>query len=113
MNFKILKEVILSLKNKIKCPSCNKRFTDKEMVITNLSKDKLVSECSCSNCELQSIIEISLSPAKDVKKNVEGRQQQGLKVNAVTINNISQDDVLDFKNFIKDFSGDFKSLFKK
>jgi hypothetical protein len=109
MNFRVLKEIIVTLKEKIKCEACGKRFSNKEINIVDTEEQKATLKCNCSKCNMQTIIDISLVNQEEL---ADMRDHQGLQVRAETMNTISDDDILDVKNFLKNFKGDFKTLFK-
>jgi transcription elongation factor Elf1 len=114
MNFKILKEVIMTLKKKVKCPGCDKHIANREIFIEAVQDKSAVIRCECSRCESKTIIELSLVNSNEVAEQFnEVRQHQGLQVKAHAIKTISNNDVLDIKNFLKDFTGDFKNMFKE
>lgn len=109
MNFRVLKEIIVTLKERIKCEACGKRFSNKEINIIDTEDQKATLKCTCNKCSMQTIIDISLVNQDDM---ADLREHQGLQVRAETLNKISDDDILDVKNFLKNFKGDFKTLFK-
>lgn len=113
MNYKILKEIIVTLKEKITCPGCNKHISNRETSIEDISDNQLIVKFSCTRCKCESLIEVNLIKTSDIAKaQNEARKHQGLQVTARTIKTISHDDILDAKNFLKNFTGDFKEIFK-
>lgn len=113
MNFKILKEVIVMLKKKLRCPGCGKQISNREISIEGIKAEGALIKCDCKRCEAKTIVEISLVESKELGKAYnEAREPQGLQVRAKTIPTVSQNDVLDIKNFLKSFQGDFKEIFK-
>jgi len=112
MNYKLIKEVIINLKNKIKCDKCHKSFINSELNIYKLEEDAVYVSCHCQRCHTDTMVDISITQYQKDGQG-EDRTHQNLQATVNKHSNISQDDVLDFKNFIKDFSGDFKNLFKK
>lgn len=114
MDFKLMKEIISVLKQQVKCLKCNKRFVYREMEILHVEESNMTIKCHCYKCDHSSQLEIDLHNAKEMYQiNKKNRQTQNLKVTAKKINKITTNDVLDMRNFLKDFTGDFKAIFKK
>lgn len=109
MNFLLLKEVIMQLKRKFRCPKCRKSYSNRDIMITNVNEGLCDVVLGCRKCEVQVFANISLLPSDDEHKL---RKHLGIKVSANSYSYVSENDVLDVKNFLRDFSGNFKSLFK-
>ncbi len=113
MDFKLMKEIITVLKQQVKCTKCNKKFVLREIEVMDVEETGMTIACNCSRCEHQSQLEVDLKPMQDFyEKNKSNRKPQNLKVTAKKIHKITTDDILDMRNFLKDFSGDFKEIFK-
>ncbi len=113
MNYKVLKEIIVLLKQKMKCPGCSKNLSNKEIDIIGIQPEKLLIKFGCKKCHAQTLVEVLVVEAEEVDElHNETRIHQGLQVRAHTLPGISQDEVLDIHNFLKSFSGDFKTIFK-
>jgi len=112
MNYKIIKEVMINLKNKIKCDGCQKSFINSDLSITKLEENAIFVSCHCKRCNKDTMVDVNVSIQSNSKEEKGSRDHQGIKAKVNKHSKISQDDVLDFKNFIKDFTGDFKSIFK-
>jgi len=109
MNYKVLKEIIVTLKEKFKCPNCMKRYSNKEIGVEGVREANLLLSCHCRKCSTQTIVDVVLVTDEEINSK---RKHQGLKVQAKPLQRITQNDVLDIKNFLKEFHGDFKTLFK-
>ena len=94
MNYENLKILINYLKDMVKCQSCNKVFKDNEILLLATLPQDAVFELVCSKCKTSFLVNLSMQP---VGKNTPI---------------VTQNDVLDMKNFLKSFNGDFKKLFK-
>lgn len=96
-------------KKKLKCNQCNKSISNREINIDAINNNKVLFRCECSNCQNQFFAEVSILN-EPIKKH---RQHQGLKLKAKKQPTITSNDILDVKNFLKSFKGDFKEIFKK
>ncbi len=114
MDFKLLRSIIATLKQRVKCTKCNRNFTYREINIHEIHESQLTVSCDCHECKNKTMLEIDLSPTSEFIQNAnKSRKAQGIKMTAKRLEQITSDDVLDVKNFLRDFTGDFKSIFKK
>jgi len=97
MNIKLLKALIVNIKNNFKCPKCNKKISDSELSLLKFGSKTAHFKNSCKKCKKKVKFEIQILERK--------AQSLGPKVTA--------DDVLDVKNFLDNFEGDLRDLFKK
>ena len=111
MNFKELKIIIKQIQTSIPCPECNKCYTDEDIeIIGHLGMDQTFFHAFCEECELESIVNVTLQHENCDHDHLsmlpelfDGRLHNFTKVD--------MNSALDMKNFLKDFKGDFKSLF--
>lgn len=114
MDFKLLNSIIKTLKQRIKCEKCNRKFTYREINILDIHETQITVSCDCHKCKNKTMLEIDLTPTKEfIEKAKASRKPQGIKMTAKQLRQITSDDILDVKNFLRDFTGDFKTLFKK
>ncbi len=101
MNLKQLQNAINHLAKTCKCLNCNKKHkTDDIHVLATTNMEGLL-EMKCQNCNSSSLVTILLTPEIEIKEQSNSRTHKG----------ISKNDILDFKNFLNDFDGNFKKLF--
>lgn len=114
MDFKLLKSIIATLKQRVRCTKCNRKFTYREINLHEIQETQLIVSCDCHKCKNRTMLEIDLAPTKEfIEQASNSRKPQGIKMTAKRLEQITSDDVLDVKNFLRDFTGDFKSIFKK
>jgi len=94
MDYNDLKDLIRHLKGNVTCPVCGKHFMDKDVAIIATMETEAVFQLTCSKCDQLMVVNVSMA------NNLDG-------VNAITVN-----DVIDMHNFLEQFNGDFKNLFK-
>ena len=114
MNFEILKKILISMKEKLRCPHCGKSISNRELFIEGITFDSALIRTSCRRCMHQIIAEIVLVPDHEpqITNYSTERVHHTLKVKAKAYTHISNDYILDMKNFLKKWSGNFKDLFK-
>lgn len=108
-----MKEIITVLKQQVRCMKCSKKFSHREIEVEDVEDSNMTLSFNCSRCKHCTQLEVDLKPMKDMyEQNKNNRKPQNLKVTAKKIQQITSDDVLDMRNFLKDFTGDFKRIFK-
>ena len=100
MNFEDLEHIVEHLLDNCKCVNCKKSFEDFEISVTACTRDEALLTLFCEKCQIETIVTTSLTPTIEVRH--QGRPHQG----------ISKNDILDIKNFLSAFDGDFKKIFK-
>lgn len=106
MNFLLLKEIVLQLKHKFRCPKCRKNYSNRDIYLLNTMHSVFDVVLSCRSCGTQVYANVALS-----EEGNPGRKHRGIKVKANSYSIVSENDVLDMKNFLKDFKGSFKTIF--
>lgn len=112
MNYRALKELIAVFKKKLRCNLCNKSISNKGINIQSISEDRVQFKCTCTSCKNQIFAEVSIVKGPKSSKTKQ-RTQQALQLKSKKPKKITQNDILDVKNFLKSFKGDFKEIFKK
>lgn len=115
MSFLLLKQVISYLRKTSRCPGCQAKYTEDDVFVlaTNDNPDLAVHyglfAVECLKCESASLVMI------------EARDTHECKIEFKTVENfdcqdgssISINEVLDMRNFLKQWKGDVKELFKE
>ncbi|MBT3704475.1 hypothetical protein HOG17_01710 [Candidatus Peregrinibacteria bacterium] len=102
MNFFELELIIKHVRKNNTCPHCDKRYNIKDISVLASTQQECLLELKCQYCKktaLTDIIASSKAP-KDVPL-----------INQMIKNGITDNDILDVKNFLESFDGDFKKLF--
>lgn len=105
MNFHELKHILARIQKKIPCRDCGTHFKDTHIRIIGTVLNEGYFMAVCAECKNKTLINVQM------KK--EGRKQQTLKATETHIEQVTADDVLDMRNFLKNFDGDFTHLFQK
>ena len=110
MNFKDLKIIVKQIKNTIRCQKCESKYTDDVIeVIGGLSDEQIFFHAYCPECDADSIVHVTVE-TQFVSPEMSKLTKLG---NAPRIGHVSADEVLDMRNFLKSFDGNFEKLFVK
>lgn len=112
MNFDELQEIVKHLKKNIPCNTCKKRFQNEDVQVLSTYHNEGLFYFHCHYCKNQLIVHVAISTSKK-----EGAKEGDPAENIINIEtkdaiSIDQNEVLDMHNFLKNFNGDFKKLFK-
>lgn len=103
MNFYELKQLIKEIKATIPCRHCEKPYSDREIRIIGTVLNEGFFMANCRNCQIEVIINVIFKEKKLIHRPLKNR----------SIKPIDKDDILDMRNFLKNFNGDFATLFRK
>lgn len=104
MNFSQLKKLIQEVKKSIPCKECGATYKDKGLRLIGSLWNESFLLAQCLECKNEMIINIVLT---------QERGHRRLSKNRGTFKPISSNDILDMRNFLKQFNGDFINLFSK
>ena len=115
MNFIQLKAIIKNIKTHVTCPKCHSNYSSKDLSVLSSMGNRCLVVAKCEECGTPIMIsatirhegEDKLDPRKII---TEQRKLMDIKeINEEDI--VSSDDVLKIHQLLKNYSGDFKSLF--
>lgn len=101
MNFDELKNTIDHLKKTCKCPQCKSSYKNKDISVIATTNIEGMMEMRCPKCQVSTMVTVVISSI-----NPEIKEQLPR-----THKTISDNDLLDVKNFLNSFDGDFKKVF--
>ncbi len=102
MNFDEIKSAVNHLTKTSKCVQCKAKYTGKSVNLIATTKTEGLFEMKCPKCSCSTIVTVMLAAEVKIKKH-----------DARTHNGISQNEVLDMKNFLGKFDGNFKKIFTR
>jgi len=108
MNFFELELIIKHVRKNTTCPHCDKRYNIKDISVLASTKQECLLELKCQYCKKTALTDIVSSPTPREKGKI--RTDVPL-INQMIKNGITDNDILDIKNFLGSFDGDFKTLF--
>lgn len=105
MRFSDLANAVRHLMKTTCCSRCKGKYTEHDVNVILTTKLEGLFELRCSKCRVSSIMTVFLSPTIETKKT----NAKNIVNNPVS--GISQNDILDVRNFLNNFDGNFKKLF--
>ncbi len=113
MRFSDLANAVKHLMRTTACSHCKGKHTEHDVNVILTTKLEGLFELRCGKCHISSLMTVILSPTIETKKNSlppPGRVDiQNITSNPLST--ISKNDILDVKNFLNNFDGNFKKLF--
>jgi hypothetical protein len=109
MNFSEIKNAITHLLKTSKCSACESKYKEEDINIIATTKTEGLFEIKCPECDTSTIVTVMLAPEIEVKEtpnNIDLPTQRPHR-------GVSQNEVLDMKNFLSHFDGNFKKIFIK
>lgn len=94
MDFENLKEVVRHLKKTLPCKNCNKIYRYKDISIVVATPIEGIFALKCNKCGVVTLAEVGINPLREHRSIV------------------SKHDINEMHEFLENFNGDFKTLFK-
>jgi len=102
MNFPEINNTIKHLIKTAKCPECKGKYKTSDVNVIATTQMEGLFEIRCSKCMISSIVTVLIGASSDVEiLNSANREHRS----------ISENDILDMKNFLNKFDGNFKKIF--
>ncbi|HCW32769.1 MAG: hypothetical protein UT55_C0072G0012 [Candidatus Peregrinibacteria bacterium GW2011_GWE2_39_6] len=109
MNFSELKRLLKELKSVAPCRECGHIFEDTEINVVGTLHDQGFFVGHCPVCQHDLLINVHVQARRPAHRSISKRGPS----NSPSLKPITQNEILDLCNFLKDFNGDFSSLFSK
>lgn len=108
MNFPEIENTIKHLKKVSKCVHCKKGYETEDIHIVATTKIEGLFDLKCSKCKNSTIVSVLLTPtSKDPQIEIQEKNMLDR-----SHKKISENDILDIRNFLNTFDGDFEKIFK-
>lgn len=108
MNLNELATIIRHIRKTTACPGCKKRYNFQDISIIASTKFECLLELRCDVCKKSSLTDIVAAPKDRNHGEIEAEVPL---INQIIRDGITDNDILDIKNFLNSFDGDFKKLF--
>jgi len=102
MNIFELENAIKHICDNYPCPKCKTKYKAKNIKIIASNENEALLEIGCKKCKETSIVSTIFTSHLEINENPQRDHR-----------NISKNDILDIKNFLTRFDGNFKKLFTK
>ena len=106
MKYPDIENVVKHILQTCKCLQCEAEYVSNDIDMIASTKKEGLFETHCKKCKCTTIITVVLTPKVAIRK-----EKTRNKYHARAHNGISENDILDMKNFLNSFDGDFKKIF--
>lgn len=113
MNFIEIKNAVAHLKKTSKCTHCEEKYVDEHIHVLATTQHEGLFELKCAKCAISTLVTVVLSRDMQVKSKRPGKAKDSQITTHQNKNSISENDILDIKNFLTKFDGNFKKLFSR
>jgi hypothetical protein len=103
MNIHEIESTITQLMQTCECLGCKSKYTEEKINVIATTQKEGLFEMHCEKCHSTSLVTVMINKPTPV----DGQRQHS------KIEKISKNDVLDMKNFLQSFDGNFKKIFSK
>ncbi len=107
MRLSHLTEIVKNVAAALTCPKCSKHFTSETVDVVDITGDRGLFSAHCLHCNSATLVAMSI---RDFRQKIAKREKQ---ISKVAIGKISPADVVEMKNFLEEFDGDFKKVLEK
>lgn len=101
MNTNEIKSTVKQLTETCECLGCKTKYIEDKINVIATTQNEGLFEMHCEKCHSTSLVTVIIS--KQIR--LEGQNRKHSK-----IENISKNDILDMKNFLQNFDGNFKKI---
>lgn len=101
MNLPEIESAIIHLHKTCKCQQCNKAYKVEEIYVIASTKTEGLFDLKCQKCNSSTIVSVVMTPENNANYTTRPHKK------------ISQNEVLDMKNYLTTFDGNFKKIFSK
>lgn len=99
-----LREIVRNVQAHLTCPKCQAHYSEDTLDVVDLVGNRGVFAARCTRCNTSTLVTLNV---RDFKQKIATREKQIAKVQLAKV---SPNDVIEMKNFIQDFNGDFSGL---
>lgn len=102
MNIEELGHSAQHIEKNCSCIYCKAKYTLSNIHVVATTQTEALFEANCSNCGAATLINVLVTPEIEIKEQNAARDHKG----------ITENEVLDMKNFLSTFDGDFSQFIK-
>lgn len=103
MNQREVKNAVKHLIKTCTCQGCKQKFDPEEICVVATTKFEGLFELYCVKCKLSAIVTVMITPEFEISDR--------MPLHMGSLHRVSQNDILDVKNFLSKFDGNFKRAF--
>lgn len=113
MNFIEIKNAVDHLKKSSKCTHCDAKYKDEHIHVLASTQHEGLFEMKCEKCAMSTLVTVVLSREPQARNKRPVSKKKHPEMTIKDPNGISENDILDIKNFLTKFDGNFKRLFSQ
>lgn len=113
MNFNELESAVKHLRETCKCLQCGAKFKKADVHIIATTSTEGLFELKCKKCLSTTIVTVTSGGTDEVEITDQKLPSETIPTTRGRRSLVSQNDVLDVKNFLSNFDGNFKKIFPK
>jgi hypothetical protein len=107
MKINQLTEIVNNVAATLTCPKCSKGFAGDTVEVVDITGDRGLFSAHCLHCNSATLVAMSI---REFRQKIVKRNKQ---ISKVAIGKIAPADVVELKNFLEDFDGDFQKVLGK
>lgn len=104
MNLPEIENAIIHLQKTCKCQQCKAAYRLKDIYVVASTQTEGLFDLKCKKCKSSTIVSVLMTPEEGKKSNTPPSRLH---------KKISPNEVLDMKNFLTTFDGNFKKIFSR
>ena len=102
MNINQLKSALKHAQKDSPCSHCKTKYKLENIDFIASTNNEVLFDMFCPKCSISAIVSVSFTPENEINEQSTRRHRK-----------ISRNDILDVKNFLNHFDGNFKKIFTK
>lgn len=107
MKLSHLTEIVKNVAATLTCPKCAKCFAGDTVEVVDITGDRGLFSAHCLHCNSATLVAMSV---REFRQKISKRERQ---ISKVAAGKICPADVVELKNFLEDFDGDFQKILNK
>ena len=104
MKLSHLTEIVKNVSAVLRCPKCGKHFVSDAVDVVDITGDRGLFSGHCLHCNSATLVAMNI---REFRQKIAKREKQIAKV---AFAKIAPADVVEMKNFLEDFDGDFRRI---
>lgn len=104
MKFTHLHEIVKNVQATLTCSKCQAHFSEQALDVVDIVGNKGVFAAQCVRCNTSMLVTLNI---REFKQRIAAREKQVTKVRT---SKVTPSDVIEIKNFLGGFDGDFANL---
>ncbi|MFH0776183.1 MAG: hypothetical protein V1936_01060 [Patescibacteria group bacterium] len=104
MKLSHLTEIVKNVAATLTCPKCGKHFVSDAVDVVDITGDRGLFSGHCLHCNSATLVAMNI---REFRQKIAKREKQ---ISKVAFNKIAPADVVEMKNFLEGFDGNFRKI---